>query len=319
MKIVVLDGYTLNPGDNPWTRVESLGDFTCHDRTPEADILSRSQGADIILTNKTPLTKATLDALPDLKFIGVLATGYNIVDVEAAAARGIPVTNVPTYGTDSVAEFVLGLMLDHARGAHYHSYRVKDGEWARRGDFCFWDHPLSLLKGKTLSVVGFGRIGRRTAELAHAFGMDILAYDIVQEAKCDFPFDWVDIPEAFARGDYVSLHCPQTADNAKMVSADLIRTMKPTAFFINTARGGLVDEQALAAALSEGQISGAALDVVSAEPIRPDNPLLGAKNVTLTPHIAWAAVEARVNLMNTVADNIGAFQSGQPINVVNGV
>ncbi len=318
MKIVILDGFTLNPGDNPWDDIEKLGDVVLYDRTPDDLILERSAGADIILTNKTPITKETIAALPDLKFIAVLATGYNVIDIEAARERNISVSNVPTYGTDSVAEFLVGLMLNHCRSAQYHSERVKDGEWARRLDFCFWNQSFSLLRGKTLAIVGFGRIGRRTAELANAFGMKVIAYDTYHANAPEYDgFEWVDVDDAFARADYITMHCPQTKDNAEMVNAELIGKMKANAYFMNTARGGLVDEQAMADALNSGKIGGAALDVVSVEPILESNPLLRAKNVTLTPHIAWAAVEARQSLTGTVADNIAAFQKGEPINVVN--
>jgi glycerate dehydrogenase len=317
MKIVVLDGYTLNPGDNPWDPVAKLGELVVHDRTAPADVVARATGATVILTNKTPVTAATIAQLPDLKFIGVLATGYNVVDVAAARARGIPVSNVPVYGTDAVAQFVMALLLNRCHGVAHHHAAVTSGEWARRGDFCFWDQPLVELAGQTMGIVGFGRIGRRVGELAHALGMKVLAYDQFRGTSPAYPFAWAEMDELFARSDVVSLHCPQTAENAGMINATLLARMKPTAYLVNTARGGLVNEKDLADALNAGRIAGAACDVVSVEPIRPDNPLLTAKNITLTPHIAWAALAARQRLMQTTADNIAAFQQGAPINVVN--
>jgi len=317
MKIVVLDGYTLNPGDHSWKDVEAFGELTVHKFTEEPDILSRSRGAEIILTNKTPLTAETLEQLPDLKYIGVLATGFNVVDIEAARSRGIPVTNIPTYGTDSVAQFVMALLLELCHHVAHHSDAVRDGAWKRAGQFCFWDFPLIELAGRTMGIIGFGRIGRRVGELAHAFGMKVLAADVYRDNPPDFPFEWAEIPEVFAKADVVSLHCPQTADNVEMVNRDLLERMKPSAFLINTSRGGLIQEADLAAALEAGTLAGAACDVVSAEPIKDDNPLLSAPNMILTPHIAWATLSARQRLMKTTAENIGAFLEGSPINVVN--
>lgn len=317
MKIVVLDGYTLNPGDHSWQEVESFGDVTVHDFTEESDIVSRSSGAEIILTNKTPLTAATLEQLPDLKYIGVLATGFNVVDVEAARARGIPVTNIPTYGTDSVAQFVMALLLELCHHVAHHSEAVKGGAWERAGQFCFWDFPLIELAGRSMGIIGFGRIGRRVGEIADAFGMKVLAADVYRENPPAYPFEWAEIPEVFEKADVVSLHCPQTADNVEMVNRNLLERMKPTAFLINTSRGGLIQEADLAAALEAGTLAGAACDVVSSEPIRRDNPLLDAPNMILTPHIAWATLSARQRLMKTAAENIGAFLKGSPVNVVN--
>ena len=318
MKMVCLDGYTLNPGDNPWTGVEALGELTVYDRTPADQIVERARGADILLTNKTPLTAETLAQLPDLKFITVLATGFNIVDTAAARARGISVSNVPIYGTDTVAQYVFALLLDHCHKVAHHSARVQDGEWARRGDFCFWDSTLTELAGLTMGIVGFGRIGRRTGELAHAFGMKVMAADVYQgEAPGYQPFEWKSIPELFAEADVVSLHCPQTADNVGFINKELLSRMKRHAYLINTSRGLLVNEQDLADALNAGVIAGAAVDVVSKEPIEATNPLLAAKNLLITPHMAWGTVAARTRLMGTTAENIAAFQKGQPINVVN--
>lgn len=318
MKMVCLDGYTLNPGDNPWTGVEALGELTVYDRTSPEQVVERARGAEVLLTNKTPISAETMEQLPDLKFITVLATGYNIVDVEAARARDIPVSNVPIYGTDTVAQYVFALLLDHCHHVAHHSDRVKDGEWARRGDFCFWDYSLTELAGLTMGVIGFGRIGRRTGELAHAFGMNVVAADVYQGAPPAYtPFAWKEIPEVFAEADVVSLHCPQTADNVGFINKELLATMKPTAYLINTARGPLVNEQDLADALNREVIAGAAVDVVSKEPIEDHNPLLSAKNIRITPHMAWGTVAARTRLMGTTVDNIAAFQKGEPINVVN--
>ncbi len=318
MKIVVLDGYTLNPGDNPWDDVAALGDLTVHDRTPADKIVERSKGADIILTNKTPLTADTLAQLPDLKFISVLATGYNIVDVGAARKRNISVSNVPIYGTDTVAQYVFAMVLYFCHHIAHHSDQVKKGEWARRGDFCFWDHSLTELAGLTMGVIGFGRIGRRVGELAHAFGMKVIASDVYKGENPSYqPFAWREIPEAFAEADFISLHCPQTADNVGFVNQALLATMKPSAYFINTARGLLVNERDLADALNNGVLAGAAVDVVSKEPILPENPLMKARNIVITPHMAWGTVAARKRLMGTTADNIRAFIDGQPIHVVN--
>ncbi|MBN1417510.1 MAG: D-2-hydroxyacid dehydrogenase [Planctomycetes bacterium] len=316
MKIVVLDGYALNPGDNPWAPVAELGDLTVHDRTPAAQILERARGAEIILTNKTPLSAEMLAKLDRLRFISVLATGYNIVDVPAAAERGIVVSNVPVYGTDSVAQFVFALLLHFCHNVAGHDAAVKAGEWSRAGDFCFWITPLTELKDKTIGIIGFGRIGRTVGTLASAFGMRVLAADDFREDPPAYAFQWADADTVFREADVVTLHCPLTDDNPKMVNAETLGKMKPGAILINTARGGLVDEAALAQALNEGRIRGAACDVVSAEPIPPDSPLLRAKNILLTPHIAWATLEARRRLMRTTADNVAAFIAGHPINVV---
>lgn len=317
MKIVVLDGASLNPGDNPWAEIAALGEFTCHDRTPAEQIVERAADADVLLTNKVVLHAATLARLPKLKFIGVLATGYNVVDVKAARARGIPVANVPVYGTDAVAEYVFALLLNFHRQPQLHSDLVKQGEWERRGEWSFWQTPLSELAGKTIGIVGFGRIGRRVGELAAAFKMKVLAHDVFKGAVPSYPFEWREVTELFAESDVVSLHCNLTPENTGMVNAALLARMKRTAYLINTSRGLLVHDADLAAALRAGVLAGAALDVVTAEPIPADNPLLGAPNLTLTPHIAWAAVEARQRLMQVAAENIAAFIAGKPINLVN--
>ena len=317
MKIVVLDGYLLNPGDNPWDEIARLGEFTCHDRTLPEQIIERSLGADILLTNKTPLSAATLERLPQLKFISVLATGYNIVDVKAARARGIPVANVPIYGTDAVAEYVFALLLNFYRQPQRHSELVRAGEWTRVGEWSFWRTPLAELAGRTIGIVGFGRIGRRVGELAAAFHMKVMAHDTFQGSPPSYPFEWRNVPDLFAESDVVSLHCNLTPENTGLVNRALLERMKPTAYLINTSRGPLVNEADLAEALTQRRLAGAALDVVGQEPIAANNPLLATPNITITPHIAWAAVEARRRLMKITADNLAAFFTGRPINIVN--
>jgi len=317
MDIVVLDGYTLNPGDNPWDGVEALGHLTVYDRTDADQILARAAGAEVVLTNKTPLTAETLAALPDLRFISVLATGYNIVDVEAARGRGITVANVPIYGTDAVAQFVFALLLALCHHVEHHCAAVKQGRWAVSGDFSFWDTPLVELASKTMGIIGMGRIGRRTGEIARAFGMKVIGADICQQDTPAYEFAWREIPELFAEADVVSLHCPQTEDNLGMVDSQLLAQMKPSAYLINTSRGGLINETDLAQALQQGVLAGAAGDVVSQEPILARNPLFEAPNIILTPHMAWATLGARERLMNATIENIRAFQARAPINKVN--
>ena len=316
MKIVVLDGHTLNPGDNPWDEVAAFGDFVCHARTPAAQILERAQGADILLTNKTPLDAKIIAQLPALKFISVLATGYNVVDVKAARARGIPVSNVPIYGTDTVAEYVFALLLNFYRQPQLHSGLVAKGDWTAGGEWTFWRTPLTELAGRTMGIVGFGRIGRRVGELAATFKMKVLANNTHQGDAPSYPFEWRELPQLFAESDVVSLHCNLTPENTGLVNAELLGRMKKQAYLINTSRGPLVNEADLALALKNGTIAGAALDVVSKEPITAENPLLNAPNLTLTPHIAWATLEARRRLMKITAGNIAAFIAGKPVNVV---
>lgn len=318
MQIVVLDGYTLNPGDNPWDPVAALGETIIYDRTPLDQIVDRAADAEIVLTNKTPISAETLAALPKLRFISVLATGYNVVDILAARKRNISVSNVPVYGTDAVAQHVFAVLLTHCHQPTRHDQAIRDGQWNTSGDFCFWISPLIELAGKTMGIVGFGRIGRRVGELAHAFRMQVLAHDIVESDPPGYaPFEWKTIREIFSAADVVSLHCPQTDENSGMVDKELISRMKPTAFLINAARGGLINEYDLAQALNDGAIAGAALDVLSREPITEDNPIRAARNCLLTPHHAWAALEARRRLMAVTADNIASFLQGHPINIVN--
>lgn len=317
MKIIAVDGYTLNPGDNPWDDVAKLGDFISFDRTPPAQIIERAQDADVILTNKAPFSAQTIGQLPNLKFIGVTATGYNMVDIAAARARGIPVSNVPVYSTDSVAEYVMALLLNFYRQPQLHSELVKQGEWSKSGDFCFWRTPLHDLAGHTIGIVGFGRIGHRVGELASTFKMRILASSRTHGKVPPYPVEWRELPELFAESDIVTLHCPLTPESTGLINKSLLSRMKKTAYLINTARGPLINEKDLAEALHTGTIAGAALDVVSTEPIPADNPLLKAPNLTITPHNAWATIEARRRLMTVTAQNIAAFQAGKPINVVN--
>jgi glycerate dehydrogenase len=318
MHLVVLDGYTLNPGDNPWTALEAMGKLTVHDRTPPELIVSRAADADILLTNKTPLSAGTLAQLPKLRMISVLATGYNVVDVSAARDRGIPVCNVPGYSTDAVAEFVMALILDFFKQARFHSGLVFQGDWQRSPDFSFWQNPhFRELAGKTLGIIGFGAIGQRLGELAAAFRMKVLANSRSRQAEVPYPFEWAETDDIFTRADIVSLHCPLTDETQGLVNKRSLSLMKPSAFLVNTARGPLVVEQDLCDALNAGTLAGAACDVVSAEPIHADNPLLRAQNLTLTPHIAWAALETRRRMMDITAGNISAFLTGKPVNVVN--
>lgn len=318
MKIIVLDGYTLNPGDNPWTDVAKLAELTVHDRTPADQIVARARGADVVLTNKTPLSAETLASLPGLKFISVLATGFNVVDVAAARKLNIPVSNIPIYGTDSVAQFAFALLLDHCHHVAMHSQLVHQGEWTKRNEWCFWNTPLIELAGKKMGIIGFGRIGRRVGELASAFGMQVMAYDTYHGNEPTYKgFSWGSLEDVFSQSNVVSLHCNLTAENKGMVNTQLLSRMKKEAVLINTSRGPLVNEADLAEALKKGLLAGAALDVVSEEPIKPTNPLLSAPNCLLTPHIAWGTLAARTRLMKTTAENIAAFVSGKPINVVN--
>ncbi len=318
MNIVVLDGYALNPGDNPWDPVEALADMTIHDRTPPEQIVPRSLKADIVLTNKTPLTADTLAQLPDLKMISVLATGYNIIDIESARSRGIPVSNVPEYSTGSVAEHVFSLILEFYHHSARLSQLVHAGTWQQSEDFCFWETPLMELAGRKIGIIGMGRIGRRVAKLANAFGMDVVAHDLCIDTPPEFkPFAWKTVEAVFAESDIVTVHCPQTAETTGMINRALLKTMKPTAILVNAARGGLVNEADLADALNRGVIAGAAVDVLREEPPRSDNPLLTARNSLITPHVAWATIEARRRMMKITAGNIKAFLDGNAQNVVN--
>lgn len=317
MEIVVLDGYTLNPGDLSWKGLEQLGQVHVYDRTAAADIVQRAAAADIVFTNKTPLTAETLAQLPKLKFIGVLATGYNIVDTASARERGIPVANIPAYGTDSVAQFVFALLLELCHRVQVHSDSVFAGEWVNSPDFSYSKAPLIELAGKTFGLIGAGRIGLRTARIAMAFGMNVVTVDRGKKPELE-GIGLVDLETLLRTSDVVSLHCPLTTESERLIRADRLRLMKPTAMLINTSRGPLIDEADLAEALRTGQIAGAALDVLSVEPPRPDNPLFHAPNCIITPHIAWASQEARARLMGMAVENVRSFLAGQPQNIVNG-
>ncbi len=317
MKIVILDGYTENPGDLSWGGFEALGSVTVYDRTPADQILARAKGAEIVLTNKTPLSAQTLAALaPELQYIGVLATGYNVVDIAAARAQGIPVCNIPTYGTTAVAQFVMALLLELCHHVGDHSRSVKAGDWSRCPDFCYWNSPLIELAGKTFGVIGYGRIGRATARLAAAFGMEILAYD-AHATGMDEVARLVSLDELLERSDVISLHCPLFESNRGMINRASIARMKDGVLLINTSRGPLIDEAALAEALHTGKVAGAGLDVLETEPARPDNPLLAEPNCLITPHIAWAPKESRQRLMDIAVENLQAWLKGNPQNVVN--
>lgn len=316
MNIVVLDGYTLNPGDLSWAQLEELGDCRIYDRTAPEQVVERAKGAEILLTNKTPVTAADLEQLPDLKYVGVLATGYNIVDVEAAKERDIIVTNVPTYGTDSVAPHTFAHILNLTNRVGQHAQSVTRGDWTMSPDWCYWNHPLIELRDLTIGIVGFGRIGKAVARLANAFGMKVLFHDPTPPASTENA-DLVDLDTLFQQSDIVSLHCPLTDENDKFVNRERLALMKKSAFLINTSRGQLVDEDALAEALDSSQIAGAGLDVLSVEPPPADHPLLTAKNCFITPHNAWATKASRIRLMNIVIENIQSFLKGEPKNVVN--
>jgi glycerate dehydrogenase len=317
--IVILDGYTINPGDNPWDRVESLGNCVIHDRTPPELKVERARDADIILTSKVKLDAATLEALPKLRYISLLATGYNNVDVAAAGKRGIPVSNVPAYSTESVVQATFALLLELAVHVGDHDAAVKAGEWTRCPDHSFWKGSIVELDGLTLGIVGYGTIGRAVARVGAAFGMRVIAYTPrIPHDPGPVPVRFVPLDELFATADVVTLNCPQTPENTGFVNARLFAAMKTSAFLINVARGGLVNETDLAQALRCGQLAGAGLDVVAHEPMLADNPLLNVPNCIFTPHLAWASLAARQRLMAIVADNVASFLAGTPINVVNG-
>ncbi|MDB5031662.1 D-2-hydroxyacid dehydrogenase [Mucilaginibacter sp.] len=318
MKIVVLDGYTLNPGDLSWDALNQLGDVAIHDRTPYAEIVGRCAGATVVLTNKTPLDEATLNQLPDLKYIGVLATGYNIINTEVCKENGIIVSNVPGYSTPAVAQLVFAFLLELCLHVQKHSDSVMDGRWARSVDFCFWDYPLTELAGKTLGIIGFGTIGKKVADIATAFDMNIIATGRTHTDQSHREnFKWVTLDELLQLSDMISIHCPLTPETQGLINGENLRKMKPSAFLINTSRGPIVVDADLADALNNGVIAGAGIDVLSVEPPLADNPLFKAINCIITPHIAWAAKEARARLMNTVVSNLQAFINGVAVNVVN--
>ncbi len=319
MNIVVLDGYTLNPGDLDWKALERLGELQVFDRTAVGDIIGRAERAEAVLTNKVPLDAQVLAQLPNLKYIGVQATGYNIIDTHYAKQRGITVTNVPGYSTRSVAQLTFALLLELCHHVQRHSDRVMDGAWSRSPDFSFWDSPLVELADKTMGIIGFGEIGQQVADLASAFGMRILAHSRTRTDQSHRAnFRWGEQDEVFAQADVVSLHCPLTPQTEGLIRNETLAKMKPSAFLLNTSRGPLVAEADLAAALNDGRLAGAGVDVLSAEPPHPENPLFGAKNCLITPHIAWATREARTRLMDMSVANLAAYIQGDPANVVNG-
>ena len=315
-KIVVLDGYTENPGDLSWAELEALGALTVYDRTDEADVPARIGDADIVFINKAPVTADTMDACKNLRYIGVLATGYNVVDVAAANARGITVTNVPSYGTDAVGQFAIALLLEICHRIGHHDKAVHDGRWESCPDWCFWDYPLIELAGKTMGIIGFGRIGRAAGRIAGALGMRVLACDSRPTEDGRAIAAYVPLDALLAESDVISLHCPLTAETHALINAQSIAKMKDGVILLNNSRGPLVAEQDLADALRSGKVYAAGLDVVSTEPIRADNPLLKAPNCILTPHISWASRESRRRLMDIAVDNLRQFLSGSPVNAV---
>ena len=322
MKIVVLDGYTENPGDLSWAVLEQMGELQVYDRTSltdEAEIIARIGDAEAVYTNKTPITKRVIDACPDMKFISVLATGYNVVDYEYAREKGIPVTNVPTYGTAAVGQFAIAMLLEICHHVAHHSQAVHEGRWERCDDWCFWDYPLIELAGKTMGIIGFGRIGQQTGRIARAMGMEILAYDSCQSEEGRAVGTYVDLDTLLGRSDVIALHCPLFPETQGIINRNTIAKMKDGVILLNNSRGPLVNEQDLADALKSGKVYAAGLDVVSTEPIRGDNPLLTAKNCLITPHISWAPRESRQRIMDCAAENLRAYLAGAPIHVVNAV
>lgn len=320
MKIVVLDGYTLNPGDLTWDGLRELGSLEVYDRTEKEDILKRIENADVIFTNKTPLSKESIDSCKNLKFIGVLATGYNVVDIDAAKDRGIPVSNIPTYGTKSVSQFAIALLLEICHHIGDHSRAVKNGEWTNNKDWCFWNYPLIELDQKTMGIIGFGRIGQQTGIIAQSLGMNVLAYDEYQNLDLENETcKYVPLDELFSKSDVITLHCPLLPSTEGIINKDNIEKMKDGAIIINNSRGPLIVEEDLRDALNSGKLAGAACDVVATEPIKDDSPLFDAKNIIITPHISWAPKESRERLMNIAVSNLKAFFEGKPVNIVNQV
>ena len=316
MKIVVIDGYTLNPGDLNWDELRALGECEIYERSTDEELLSRSTAAEILLTNKMEVRSRHMERLPKLRYIGVTATGYNIVDVVAARERGIVVTNVPAYGTASVAQMTFALLLELCHRTGHHAQTVSDGRWAKSPDFCYWDYPLVELDGLIMGIIGLGRIGQTVARLAQAFGMKIVATGRSKPKDLPASIAWFDLETLLRTSDVVSLHCPLTTETKQMINTERLKLMKPTAFLLNTSRGPLIDETALAAALQAGQIAGAGLDVLSVEPPAADNPLYQAPNCFITPHISWATRAARSRLMRVAVENVAAFIGGKPQNVV---
>lgn len=316
MKIIVLDGYGLNPGDLNWEGFESLGELTVYDRTTPSELMERAAGAEVLVTNKTLITAENMAALPELKYIGVLATGYNVVDIDAAKARGIVVTNIPAYSTASVAQMVFAHILNITQRVGYYADENKQGRWTKNADFCYWDTQLVELQGKKMGIVGLGNIGHATARIAQAFGMEVCVYSSKPQFVLPSGIKKMDLDELFAECDVISLHCPLTPDTKEMVNAERLSKMKSNAILINTGRGPLINEQDLADALNEGRIAAAGLDVLSVEPSVEGNPLLTARNCFITPHIAWATLEARTRLMEIAVQNLKSYLNGQIINNV---
>ena len=317
MKIVVLDGYALNPGDLSWSAFEKFGELVVYDRTATHKVLERAEGATIIFTNKTLITADTIHKLPLLKFIGVLATGYNVVDVEFAKAKGVVVSNVPGYGSSSVAQATFALLLGLCHRVQRHSDLVFDGKWSASPDFCFWEYPQVELSGKTMGIIGFGSIGQKVAAIATSFGMHIIAYSRTQSDQSHRDnFKWGTMPELLTQADVVSIHCPLFPETEGLINKKSLALMKPSAFLLNTSRGPIIVENDLAEALNNDVIAGAGIDVLSVEPPTKNNPLFKAKNCLITPHIAWATKEARSRLMNVSVTNVSSFLKGKPENVV---
>ena len=318
MKIVVLDGYTLNPGDLSWTTLEQLGDLKVYDRTHQNEVVERSKDAEIIFTNKTIVNAAAISNLSKLKYIGVFATGYNIVDIDAAKQKGVIVCNVPGYGTDSVVQLTFALLLELCLHVQEHNEAVKNGRWSSSKDFSFWDFPLIELSGKTMGIIGFGNIGQKVADVATAFGMNIVATSRTQTDQSKRSnFKWADIDDLLKNSDVVSIHSPLVAETKGLINKENLKKMKPAAFVLNTSRGPIIVDQDLADALNNNIIAGAGIDVLSNEPPEKNNPLLKSKNCIITPHIAWATKEARERLMNMAVSNLTAFMNGSPVNIVN--
>lgn len=320
MKIVVLDGYTENPGDLSWAGLRQLGELTVYDRTSltdEGEVISRIGDAEIVITNKTPIRKTTLDACSNIKLITVLATGYNVIDVAYAKEKGIPVSNVPVYGTYSVSQFAIALLLEVCHHIGHHDQTVKSGKWEHNADWCYWDYPLIELEGKTMGLIGLGNIGRHTAQIAAALGMHVIAYDAWENDAGHAVAEYVSLEDLFSRSDVIALHMPLLPFNIGIINKEHIAKMKDGVIIINNSRGQMIVEQDLADALNSGKVAAAGLDVVSTEPIRGDNPLLTAKNCIITPHMSWGAKESRQRIMDCTVSNVKAFLRGEPVNVVN--
>lgn len=318
MKIVNLDGYTTNPGDLSWDGIKRFGDYTVYDRTPADKVIERAKGANILIINKTVVTKEILDALsPELEYIGLQSTGYNVVDCEYARKLGVTVCNIPSYSTNAVAQLVFAFILQITNEVTLHADAVRNGEWCRCEDFCFWKKPLTELAGKTIGIIGFGAIGQKVAQISRAFDMKILAYNPRPKSAADLDVAFTDMDTLLKKSDIITCHCPLTSETKGLINAENIAKMKNSAIFINTSRGPIVDEKALADALNSSKIRAAGLDVLETEPARTDNPLLTAKSCYITPHIAWAALETRARLLKILEENLEAYISGKPQNVVN--